>query len=162
MSRYVIEDARFPADADDVRRLFRAYATWLGVDLGFQGFADELAALPGRFAPPTGALLLLRDSQDANHAVGCVALRALDGGDCEMKRMYLSEAARGSGQGQALGEAILHRARSLGYDRMVLDTLDHMGAALRLYERLGFDRIAPYYHNPLPGVVYLGRQLRDG
>lgn len=158
MTRPAPRDAVFPADAGDVRRLFRAYADWLGVDLGFQGFEAELAALPGRYAPPSGAVLLL-DDPDTGRPAGCVAMRGLSEGDCEMKRMYLDIGLRGQGLGQVLGEALIARARSAGYRRIVLDTLDHMGAALRLYHRLGFRPIAPYYANPLPGAVYLGLNL---
>ncbi|MFV0300187.1 MAG: GNAT family N-acetyltransferase [Paracoccus sp. (in: a-proteobacteria)] len=157
MSRFTITDAAFPRDTEAVRHLFRAYATWLGVDLDFQDFEAELATLPGRYAPPGGALLLLRDAD--GRAVGCVAMRALADGACEMKRLYLDGAARGSGQGRALADAIVARARAAGYRRMVLDTLDHMGAALRLYDRMGFHGVEAYYHNPLPGAVYLGLDL---
>lgn len=157
MSQFTITDATFPDDAATVRQLFRAYATWLGVDLNFQDFEAELAALPGRYAPPEGALLLLRN--EAGSAVGCVAMRPIGGGDCEMKRMYLDDGARGSGQGRALALAIIDRARAAGHRRMVLDSLDRLGSALRLYDSLGFREIAPYYPNPLPGVVYRGLDL---
>lgn len=165
MSRFTIEDARFPSDEATVERMFRAYAMWLGVDLGFQGFEAEIASLPGRYAQPEGAVLLLRDhgegAADAGKAevVGCVAMRPLTGDDCEMKRMYLETHLRGMGLGRTLGDAIIARAKAAGYRRMMLDTLDHMGAALTLYDRLGFQRIPPYYRNPLPGAVYLGRDL---
>ncbi|TRW96754.1 GNAT family N-acetyltransferase [Paracoccus sp. M683] len=163
MNSFTIQDARFPADIGTVRHLFRAYAEWLGIDLDFQGFEAELASLPGRYAGPDGALLLLHQGAagagDAQPATGCVAMRRLDGETCEMKRLYLDTTLRGSGMGRALGQAIITRAREAGYRRMVLDTLDHMGAALRLYERLGFQPIAPYYSNPLPGAVYLGLDL---
>lgn len=157
MNRFTITDATFPDDAETVRNLFRAYATWLGVDLNFQDFEAELAALPGRYAPPEGALLLLRD--ETGRAVGCVALRPIGGGDCEMKRMYLADAARGAGQGRALALAIIARARAAGHRRIVLDSLDRLTPAIRLYESLGFREIAPYYQNPLPGVVYRGLEL---
>ncbi|AUH63144.1 GNAT family N-acetyltransferase [Paracoccus zhejiangensis] len=157
MSAYTIEPARFPEDAETVRRLFRAYAHWLAVDLDFQDFEAELDALPGAYAPPDGAVLLLRNA--AGEAQGCVALRKRADGECEMKRMYLDDAARGSGQGRALALAIIATARAAGYRRMVLDSLDRLGSALRLYDSLGFREIAPYYHNPLPGVVYRGLDL---
>lgn len=157
MSRYNIVDADFPTDTPDVVRLFRSYADWLGIDMGFQGFEEEIASLPGWYQAPGGALLLLRDEDGT--AIGCVAMRDLGNGRCELKRMYLDIGARGQGQGRALGEAIIARARDAGYRRMVLDTLDYMGAALKLYDRLGFQRIAPYYNNPMQGAVYLGRDL---
>lgn len=157
MKSYTILDAEFPADLPDVVRLFRDYADWLGVDMGFQGFEEEIANLPGRYQPPGGALLLLRNPQDL--AVGTVAMRDLGNGQCELKRMYLDMTARGQGQGRALSEAIIARARAAGYRRMVLDTVDYMGAALKLYNRLGFQPIAPYYNNPLQGAIYMGRDL---
>lgn len=157
MSKFTLTDAAFPADTGTVQQLFRAYADWLGVDLNFQDFEAELAALPGGYAPPSGALLLLRD--ETGRALGCVAMRDLGGGDCEMKRMYLDAAARGSGQGRALAQAIIARARAAGHRRMVLDSLERLDSALRLYDSLGFQKIAPYYDNPLPGVVYRGLDL---
>ncbi|AUH33372.1 GNAT family N-acetyltransferase [Paracoccus tegillarcae] len=157
MSSFTIDDAEFPADEGDVIRMMRDYADWLGVDIGFQGFESEIKALPGEYAPPSGALLVLRDSD--GQPVGCAAFRDLGQGRCELKRMYLDIAARGQGQGRALGEAIMERARAAGYRRIVLDTLDYMGAAVKLYDRLGFQPIAPYYNNPLPGAIYFGRDL---
>ena len=152
-----IRPARLPEDLPTVRALFRDYAAGLGVDLGFQGFEAELADLPGRYAAPAGAILLAWG--DAGTALGCVAMRPLSGGLCEMKRLYLRPAARGLGLGRDLGLTILAAARAAGHRRMVLDTLDSMTPALTLYAGLGFAEIAPYYENPLTGVVYLGRDL---
>lgn len=157
MTTLTIQDAEFPGDAETVRALFREFATWLGVDLGFQNFEAEVANLPGDYVAPRGALLLLKDPQGV--VLGCVGMRPLSETECEMKRLYVKMEARGTGLGRALAEAIIERARAAGYRRIVLDTLDHMGAALRLYERLGFQRIAAYYNNPLPGAIYLGRDL---
>lgn len=154
----IIAPARFPEDAPIVRRLFRAYAEWLGQDLSFQGFEEELAALPGKYAQPDGIVLLMRDESD-DQVLGCIAMRRQSGNSCEMKRLYLTDAARGKGQGRALVEALIEHARAVGYRHMVLDTLGHMNGAVRLYERTGFQPVAPYYNNPLPGVVYLGREL---
>jgi ribosomal protein S18 acetylase RimI-like enzyme len=139
--------------------LFRAYAAELGVDLEFQGFEAELAGLPGKYAPPAGELLLAVRPDGA--AWGCVALRTLGGypGCCEMKRLYVASAGRGSGVGRALAEAIMAAARALGYREMRLDTLARLEAAIRLYRELEFVDIAPYYDNPLPGVRFLGRSL---
>jgi len=134
-----------------VRRLFQEYAELLGVDLCFQGFADELAGLPGKYAPPEGALLIARQGQAI---AGCVALRNLGANVCEMKRLFVRPQFQGEGFGRALASAIVREGVNLGYQAMRLDTLDRLKEAMNLYESLGFKRIAPYYPNPLPGVVY--------
>ena len=138
------------------RTLFREYAAQLGVDLGFQGFEDELAALPGDYGAPRGALLLA--SVDGELA-GCCALRPIDDADypnaAEMKRLFVRKAFRGFGLGRLLAEAILTCAVERGYASVLLDTLDDMESARALYEDLGFEEIPPYYHNPLPGAHYL-------
>jgi ribosomal protein S18 acetylase RimI-like enzyme len=153
-----IEAAVWPRDASLVRELFREYAQGLGVDLCFQGFEQELAALPGRYAPPRGALLLARAATGA--ALGCVALRPLEHGDCEMKRLYLRAPARGSGLGRELARRICEIARVAGYRRICLDTLASMHAAVGLYRSLGFEPIEAYVHNPLEGAMFLGLDLR--
>ena len=143
------------ADADDAelaRALFREYADSLGVDLSFQGFEDELAALPGGY----DAVLVARIGGDA---AGCVGVRPLEPGVCEMKRLYVRPFARGTGLGRALAEAAITRARELGYGRMRLDTLPSMGAAQELYRSLGFVEIAPYRHNPIAGSSFLELEL---
>ena len=145
-----------PLPWDAVREIFQEYATALGVDLDFQGFDAELASLPGEYAPPRGALLLaLIDGQVA----GCCALRPLDTADypnaAEMKRLYVRKPFRRFGLGRQLAEAILDAARAGGYHSVLLDTLDDMEAARQLYAELGFQEVAPYYHNPLPGAHYL-------
>jgi putative acetyltransferase len=137
---------------DQVRALFREYEQSLDVDLCFQGFAAELASLPGAYAPPRGQLLLALDGDDA---VGCVALRPLGDDVCEMKRLYLRPAARGRGAGRALATRLIDDARALGYRTMRLDSLPSMKDAIALYEALGFRRIAPYYANPVPGATYM-------
>ena len=141
-----------------VRCLFEEYAASLGVDLCFQGFEKELAGLPGGYAPPQGRLLLaLQDGQTA----GCVALRALDPGVCEMKRLYVRPDFRSHGVGGALVDRLIQQARQAGYRHMRLDTLPSMAAALVLYRRLGFRSIAPYYQNPVKGAVFLELQLDE-
>jgi GNAT superfamily N-acetyltransferase len=137
--------------------LFREYFDWLGIDLSFQDFEAELAGLPGKYAPPAGELMLAYSLE--GDALGCVAVRPLAGAVCEMKRLYVRPAARGIGIGRALVAAIIESAQALGYAEMKLDTLPLMPEALALYERFGFVRIAAYYHNPVPGTVYLGRTL---
>ena len=157
-----IRRAATPADMDEARALFREYADWLAVDLCFQGFAEELATLPGAYAPPRGCLLL---AGPAGAAVGCVALRPLgepgapEDAVGEVKRLYVKPVARGQGLGERLVVAIVDAARAAGYRELKLDTLEHMADARRLYERLGFGPCSPYYHNPLPGAVYLSRTL---
>ena len=149
------------ADLAAVRGLFREYAEQLGVDLDFQGFDAELAELPGDYAAPRGTLLLARVGGEA---AGCCALRPIDDVDyanaAEMKRLYVRKAFRGFGLGRQLAEAILAAAVALGYDCVLLDTLDEMESARALYEDLGFEDIPPYYHNPLPGAHYLKVDLR--
>ncbi len=143
------------------RDLFLEYAEQLGVDLQFQGFNDELNALPGDYAEPRGALLLA--TVDGELA-GCCALRPIDDVDysnaAEMKRLFVRKAFRGFGLGRQLAEAILECGVRLGYDTLLLDTLDEMESARALYEDLGFEEIPPYYHNPLPGAHYLKADLR--
>jgi ribosomal protein S18 acetylase RimI-like enzyme len=148
-------DAALIADADDVvlvRALFREYAGSLGVDLSFQGFEEELAALPGGY----DAVLVARLGDEI---AGCVGVRPLDPEVCEMKRLYVRPIARGAGLGRALAEAAVARARELGYARMRLDTLPQMGAAQALYRSLGFVEIPPYRHNPVAGTTYLELEL---
>jgi ribosomal protein S18 acetylase RimI-like enzyme len=153
-----IIEAASAGDMDDVRGLLRAYAASLSVDLCFQGFDAELAGLPGAYGPPAGALLLCRD--EVGRALGCVALRATDAhGVCEMKRLYLSPEARGRGVGRALVEAILRVAGERGYEAMRLDTLPEMADAIALYQRFGFEPIAPYYDTPVAGTRFLQRAI---
>jgi GNAT superfamily N-acetyltransferase len=134
------------------RVLIEEYAATLGVDLCFQSLEDELAHLSQIYGPPGGALWLAGDGRGW---CGCAALRALSPEICEMKRLYVQPAARGAALGRRLAEALIAQARELGYRRMRLDTLAQMQGARRLYASLGFQAIAPYYRNPLPGVLYL-------
>ena len=141
---------------DVVRDIFREYAESLGVDLAFQDFETELAALPGDYAPPRGQLLL---AEVGGSIAGCYALRPLDTADypnaSEMKRLYVRKAFRGFGLGRQLAEAALDAARQAGYACVLLDTLDGMESARALYADLGFEEIPPYYHSPLEGSHYL-------
>jgi ribosomal protein S18 acetylase RimI-like enzyme len=150
--------ARRPAEIAAAATLFREYADLLGVDLTFQGFEAELGDLPGKYAPPMGELLLAYSPE--GEALGCVAVRPLDGGAvCEMKRLYVRPAARGLGLGRALVDLIIRCAAGLGYTEMRLDTLPTMAEALALYQRFGFVEIPAYYSNPVPGTRYLARPL---
>ena len=157
LSECELAEARAPEDLAQVRRLFRAYADWLEVDLCFQGFERELAELPGCYAPPAGRLLIARVGGEV---VGCVGLRPLGPGVCEMKRLWVEPGFGGRGIGRALAEQIVAAAQAIGYARMRLDTIpDRMPAAQHLYASLGFREIPPYYDNPLAGVVMLELEL---
>jgi putative acetyltransferase len=139
-------------DLARVCELFVEYVHWLNVDLCFQGFNEELATLPGAYAPPDGRLLIaLHDGQ----AAGCIALRRFDGETGEVKRLWVRPAFRGTGLGRRLAERLVSEARACGYSRLVLDTLSSMGSAIALYRSLGFREIEAYYHNPIPGAVYM-------
>lgn len=154
-----IRSAEFPRHRALVQQLFREYADGLGVDLCFQDFEAELAGLPGKYAPPAGRLLLAWT--DDQEAVGCVALRDIGNGACEMKRLYVRPQARGARLGRQLTERICSEARAAGYRRICLDTLPSMAAAVGLYESLGFRPIEPYVFNPIPGALFLGLDLAE-
>lgn len=149
---HTIRDAK-PPDMERVRGLFLSYAGSLGFDLDFQNFDQELAALPGAYAPPRGCLLLAEAAGSADPA-GCVALRPLAPDVCEMKRLYVLPAHRGTGLGRALAIEVIRRGRDLGYDRMRLDTVTTMVQAVGLYRSLGFAPIGPYCANPLEGAQF--------
>jgi ribosomal protein S18 acetylase RimI-like enzyme len=134
-----------------VRQLFEEYAASLAIDLGFQHFADELASLPGAYAPPRGALFLARAD---GSAAGCIGLRPFSDSVGELKRLYVVPALRGHGLARSLVSSAIEAARSIGYRALVLDTLASMRPAIALYESFGFQRTEPYYPNPLPEVVY--------
>ncbi|RMZ00970.1 hypothetical protein D0862_06546 [Hortaea werneckii] len=168
--RFVISPAERQEDLHAALQLFEAYALALGIDLSFQDFADEVANLPGKYARPTGCLLLARDTE--GRGVGCVGLRPLsvdedDGGDaavaasscCEMKRLYVDPSQRGSGMGKMLAERVIVEARRMGYQRMRLDTLPSMQSARALYKALGFREIEPYYLTPIQGTIFMELEL---
>lgn len=135
-------------DLDAVRELFLDYAKSLGFSLCFQGFDQELARLPGDYAPPRGCLLLAKEGEQV---VGCVGVRPIGAETCEMKRLYVRPQFRGTGLGRGLAETAIARARAMGYRRMVLDTLPAMKEARALYSSLGFTPCAPYYDNTCAG-----------
>lgn len=136
-------------DVELVRTLFREYAAGLEVDLSFQGFDEEVAALPAGYD-----VLLVAGSD------GCVGVRPFADGICEMKRLYVRPSARGTGLGKELAEAAIERARTLGYSAMRLDTMPAMGAAQALYASLGFVEIPAYRHNPVAGTRFMELDLR--
>jgi carbonic anhydrase len=140
------------SDLEEVRALFRDYADWVAVDLSFQGFAQELADLPGEYKAPDGVLILcLVDGRPA----GCIAVRPWRTGACEMKRLFVRTTFQGRGCGHVLAAKAIEWARDAGYQRMLLDTLPAMTGAQRLYERLGFRETDPYRFNPVPGTRYM-------
>lgn len=155
----VIRPAGDPSDIAAVRSLFTEYAQWLGEDLCFQGFEEELAGLPGDYVAPRGALFLASGAAAAEPA-GCVALRPFDADTAEVKRLYVRPPFRGTGLGVRLAQGALAAARAAGYAQVVLDTLQRMDSAVRLYRGLGFREIPAYYHNPIPGAMYFALQLR--
>ena len=136
----------------EIGYLFEEYADSLEINLDFQGFGEELAGLPGEYAPPEGCLLL---ALWKGQVAGCVALRQFNPGICKMKRLYTRPQFRGLGIGRALCEAIIHRARRIGYERMRLDTLPSMETARRLYASLEFKEIEPYRYNPIEGAHFM-------
>jgi GNAT superfamily N-acetyltransferase len=148
-----------PEEIDVARELIVEYAASLPIDLAYQSFAEEVAQLPGGYAPPAGRLLLARvDGAPA----GCVGLRRLDRETCEMKRLYVRTERRGLGLGRRLVEAAIAEARSLGYLEMRLDTLATMTGAHALYERLGFREIPPYGASHAPGSRFYALELASG
>ena len=152
-----IVQATTTGEIETARLLFREYETWLGMSLCFQGFEEELANLPGYFSPPDGRLFIAYIDDEL---AGCIALRKLEDGICEMKRLFLRKGARGHGLGNKLIEKLIDEAREIGYNRMRLDTYPpKMGKAVKLYESHGFRPIPKYYDNPHEGVLFMELQL---
>jgi putative acetyltransferase len=155
--RFTFSQAESPAQIAQVRELFLEYANSLGFSLCFQSFDQELAGLPGDYAPPDGRLLL---AEYEGQLAGCVALHKISADICEMKRLYLRPAFRGKGLGRILAERILRDAREIGYRRLRLDTVEPvMKDAVAMYRRLGFQEIEPYRANPMAGTLYMELDL---
>ena len=151
--------AQSSEEIKQARQLFKEYAAWLEIDLCFQNFEKELADLPGDYATPNGRLLL---AYDDNESAGCVALRKIDAGICEMKRLFVRDKFRGRGLGRSLIDAIISEAKDIGYKRMRLDTLPpKMNDAIALYRSFGFKEIKPYYKNPVPGAMFMELNLSE-
>lgn len=156
---FTIRKVDTPEDLEVVVSLFEEYAQSLGIDLSFQDFATEMAQMPGKYAPPGGALLLARNAK--RQAIGCVGLRPFSSaGHCEMKRLYVHPDGRGLGVGRELAQAVIEEAKGLGYDAMLLDTLSTMESAKALYKLLGFVEVAPYYESPLKNTTFLRLDLK--
>lgn len=155
-----VVEAADAASVEQARRLFRAYADdtagATAESLCVQGFDAEVAGLPGRYAPISGCLLL---ALDGDHPIGCVGMRDLGGGTCEMKRLYVAPEGRGRGVGTLLVEEVIAQAERAGHRRMVLDTLPEMAGAIALYRKHGFVEAGPYWDNPIGRAIYLERPL---
>lgn len=156
---FTIRQAEDAPDIAAVAGLFSDYAASLPIDLGYQDFAGEVTGLPGRYAPPGGALLIARDR--LGHAIGCIGMRAIDDDRGEIKRLYVAPAGRGTGLGRALARAVIAEARRAGYRELLLDTLESMAAARHLYAGLGFVPVAPYYAPTPPGTLFMALALGE-
>jgi ribosomal protein S18 acetylase RimI-like enzyme len=155
-SELIIREASIPDEIPLIRVLFREYSAEQEVDLCFQGFEEELATLPGKYARPRGGIWL---AEAADEIAGCVAMRPIDSERAELKRLFVRAAFRGSGLGRQLTVWVLDQAGTLGYRRLVLDTLPTMTSAIALYRSLGFTETEPYYANPVCGALFLSREV---
>jgi putative acetyltransferase len=152
-----LTQATTPSDIQQARELFKEYEAGLGISLCFQNFDQELANLPGDYAPPRGRLLLAREF---DQAMGCVALRPHGPTTCEMKRLFVRPEYRDRKLGRVLVEALIEEARKTGYARMRLDTIvDRMGRAVSLYKSIGFVEISPYRDNPVDSATFMELDL---
>ena len=150
--------ADLPGDLPVMRELFEEYGRSLGIDLSFQGFDQELVSLPGKYAPPHGAVIIARSD---GVPCGCVALRRIDERTCEMKRLYVRPGNRGLRIGAELVTRIIETAKARGYGAMRLDTLPSMTSAGSLYRSFGFQEIEPYIFNPIPGALFMEKRLQQ-
>lgn len=157
MHEIKFRQAESEADISAAREIFREYEAWLGLDLCFQGFEEELENLPGKYAAPAGRLYL---ATDGDEIAGCIALRQIEEGICEMKRLFVREEFRGRQVGRLLIERVIADAEEIGYSGMRLDTFPpKMGKAVQLYEAYGFREIPPYYENPNEGILFMELRL---
>lgn len=176
---YTITPATFPADKQAITNLFSAYTASLGLDLTYQDYSTELSSLPGKYTPEKGGILLVArdDNEEEKLLVGCVALRALppaptesdaareeneSKGYCEMKRLYISPSARGTGLGARLVEAVIQHAKKTKlYRGIKLDTLsgEYMASARALYKKYGFEEVERYYETPVEGTIFMGLEF---
>lgn len=156
MTSVIIRAACFPQDSEILRDLFRQYETFLGISLCFQGFEEELQSLPGKYAPPPGGCWL---AWQEDKAVGCVAIRPLQGAIAEVKRLYVLPEYKGEGIGRKLMQHAIAQARLRHYHVLYLDTLTRLEPALQLYRSLGFEPIDPYHEGGVEGICYLGLTL---
>lgn len=139
------------------KNLFNEYAEELGIDLSFQNFSKELEEVEIEYAPPQGALFLAHN--EGKEAIACFAIRKWEGEICELKRMYIRKAFRGKGLGKKLLLKSIEQAKTLGYEKMRLDTLPSMRAAIELYRSVGFVEIEAYRYNPISGTKYFEKEL---
>ncbi|MES0882910.1 GNAT family N-acetyltransferase [Roseibium sp. SCP14] len=157
---FVIAPVETSDELEIVKTLFRAYVDWLDIDLSYQGFEEELRAMPGKYSPPEGALFLAKDGN--GNVLGCVGLRRFDErGTCEMKRLYVLPEGRGLGVGGALVDHIVDTAILAGYSSMVLDTLPTMTGAIKLYTAAGFEEIDAYYETPVEETLFFRKMLTE-
>lgn len=157
-SHIFVAPVETPAELETVKTLFRAYVDWLGIDLSYQGFEEELAAMPGKYAPPRGALFVAKEPDGT--ILGCVGLRAFDDrGRCEMKRLYVLPEGRGKKAGAALVGRVIEAAVAAGYAEMLLDTLPTMTGAIKLYRAAGFEEVPAYYETPIRETVFFRKVL---
>ncbi|MDI6799077.1 MAG: GNAT family N-acetyltransferase [Actinomycetota bacterium] len=155
---YKLKLAKSESDFEAARRLFLEYADYIGMDLSFQNFDDELRVIAGHYSKHLGGIILLIDAAK-DDAVGCVALRRFEGGVAELKRMYIKESYRGRGPGDRLMERAIALAREFGYQKIRLDSIEEMTEALSLYKKFGFKEMEAYRYNPLAGAVFLELDL---
>lgn len=155
---FTVHHVQSAADLAEAIKLFRAYAESLPIDLAYQGFEAEMAAMPGKYAPPKGVLLIARNGE--GRAIACAALRPIEpDGTCEMKRLYVTAEGRGLGLGKRLLETLFDDARRIGYREMRLDTLPTMTEAIALYRRFGFAPMEAYYDTPIEGTLFMRKVL---
>ena len=145
-------------ELEQVRQFFRNYAAWLGVDLDYQNFGEEMASLPGAYAAPAGRLFF---AEFEGRPAGCVGIRPSSDGVCEMKRLYVEPEMRGNGIGRQLALAAIKAAKALGYRKVMMDTLPAMRIAVKLYRELGFKEAPAYYPTPVEGTLFLALDLEN-